>query len=61
MFQVTDELTKNRREDDKANDGGFKYKRSDSMCPVKSFEFYLSKLNPHCDALFQRSKKEPAS
>ena len=29
------------------------------MCPVKTFETYLLKLNPKCAALFQRPKKEP--
>jgi hypothetical protein len=26
-------------------------------CPVKSYELYLSKLNPKCEALFQKPKK----
>ena len=26
------------------------------MCPVKSFEKYLSKLNPKCEALFQTQR-----
>jgi hypothetical protein len=28
-----------------------------SKCPVRSFEFYIPKLNPACNALFQRPKK----
>jgi hypothetical protein len=28
-----------------------------SKCPVTTFEFYLTKLNPMCNALFQRPKK----
>ena len=29
------------------------------LCPVRSFELYLSKLNPLCDSLFQRPKSMP--
>ena len=29
----------------------------DERCPVKSFELYISKLNPKCDSLFQRPAK----
>ncbi|XP_052227915.1 uncharacterized protein LOC127842448 [Dreissena polymorpha] len=30
------------------------YETSNEFCPLKSFEKYLSKLNPECDRLFQR-------
>ena len=55
VFQVKDEMTKNRRENDEAKDGGYMYERPDDvMCPVKSFVKYLSKLNPkfNCNALY---------
>ena len=32
-------------------------KIGDPLCPVASFEKYVSKLNPHCGAFFQRPKK----
>jgi hypothetical protein len=28
-----------------------------TTCPVATYEFYLTKLNPQCDSLFQRPKK----
>ena len=59
MYQVRDKLTKNRRENNEAEEGGFMYERQgDSHCPVKSFQKYLAHLNPRCDASFQRPKKE---
>ena len=58
-FQNRDELTKNRREDGEAEEGGFMFERQDDpMCPVRSLDMYLSKLNPECDAFFQRHKKQ---
>ena len=60
VFQLKDELTKNRRENDEAEEGGYMYERAgDPACPVQSFEKYLSKLNPNCRAFFQRPKKDP--
>ena len=60
VFKVKDELTKNRREESEALDGGFMYERQgDPNCPVASFEKYVSKLNPSCNAFFQRPKKNP--
>ena len=59
VYQVRDELTKNRRENNEAEEGGFMYERQgDSHCPVKSFQKYLAHLNPRCDSFFQRPKKE---
>ena len=58
-FQNRDELTKNRREDSEAEEGGFMYeKQDDPMCPVRSLDMYISKFNPECDAFFQRPKKQ---
>ena len=51
VHQVKDELTKNRREEHEAEEGGLMYKTTkESTCPVK----YISKLNPGYSALFQR-------
>ncbi|XP_072168629.1 zinc finger MYM-type protein 4-like [Diadema setosum] len=53
-----DQLTKNRGEnDDEAGSGGFMYEIPGSdRCPVKSFEFYVSKLNPSCQWFWQKPK-----
>ena len=56
--KVVDELTKNHRTDDEEEDGGIIVERNDSSCPVKSFEKYISKLNPKVDYLFQRPKRD---
>jgi hypothetical protein len=53
---TTDELTKNHRENDEAEDGGIMMSNEGSLCPVASFEKYLSHLNPADDYLFQRPK-----
>ena len=58
-FQNRDELTKNKREDSEAEEGGFMHERQDDpMCPVRSLDMYIPKLNPECDAFFQRPKKQ---
>lgn len=61
LYQKKDELTKNRRENDEAEEGGLMFeRRDDPMCPVHSFEKYLTfltKLNPKCSFFFQRPKK----
>ena len=57
MCKATDELTKNRREDDEGFDGGFMYEKPGPNCPVVSFELYLSHLNPLNEFLFQRPKR----
>ena len=44
--KTTDELTKNRREDDEGFDGGVMSDKPGPNCPVASFELYLSHLNP---------------
>ena len=57
MCKTTDELTKNRREDDEGFDGGVMYEKPGPNCPVASFELYLSHLNPLNEFLFQRPKR----
>ncbi|XP_066913334.1 uncharacterized protein KIAA1958-like [Clytia hemisphaerica] len=54
--KIVDELTKNRRENQDAEEGGFMYATETDQCPVRSFKLYIEKLNPKCDALFQRPK-----
>ena len=50
VCQVVDELDKNRRVNDPPDDSpreGRMYERAERpYCPVKTFEYYLSKLNP---------------
>ena len=57
VCKATDELTKNRREDDEGFDGGLMYEKPGPNCPVVSFELYLSRLNPLKEFLFQRPKR----
>jgi len=57
VSKTTDELTKNRREDDGGFSGGLMYEKPDQNCPVVSFELYLSHLNPLNEFLFQRLKR----
>ena len=53
-----DELTKNHRGDDSESFSGFMPEYSGSeLCPVRSFEKYVDKLHPKCDALWQRPKE----
>ena len=33
-------------------------RQDDPMCPVRSLDMYISKLNPECGAFFQRPKKQ---
>jgi len=50
VYQVVDELNRNHRENGQPDDSpgeGRIYERPESpFCPVKTFELYLSKLNP---------------
>ena len=57
VCKATDELTKNRREDDEGFDGGLMHEKPGPNCPVVSFELYLSRLNPLKEFLFQRPKR----
>lgn len=52
-----DELTKNHRSVEGSSSKGIIYATDGNKCPVKAFEIYLSKLNPNCDFLFQKPKK----
>ena len=54
--KITDELTKNRRENDDGLDGGITLETSGPHCPVTSFELYIKHLNPLNEYLFQRPK-----
>lgn len=45
MCKVTDELIKNRREDDEGFDGGLMYEKFGLNCFVVFFKLYLSYLN----------------
>ena len=60
VYQALDELDKNHRGKDQPDDSpgeGRMYERPNSpYCPVKTFELYLSKLNPSLSCLWQRSK-----
>ena len=45
IIQVKDELTKNRRENNEAEEGGYMFEKiGDPLCPVASFEKYVSKF-----------------
>ena len=59
MCKGTDELTKNRREDDEGFDEGLMNEKPN--CPVVSFELYLSHLNPLNEFLFQRPKRNAST
>lgn len=51
-----DEMSKNRRESNEAEEGGVIYETGSQYCPVSSFKAYISHLNPNIDELFQRPK-----
>lgn len=52
------EVTKNHRNDIEDSMGGVIYEEKDSnLCPVASYTYYVGKLHPNCDALFQRPKR----
>ena len=57
MCKSTDELTKNRREDDEGFDGGLMYEKPGPNCPVVSFELYLSHLHPLNEFLFSAQRE----
>ena len=57
VVKTKDELTKNHRVDDaQAEEGGMMISNGGPLCPVYSFEKYLSHLNPLNEFLFQRPK-----
>ena len=57
VSKATDELTKNRREDNEGFDGGLMYEKPGLNCPVVSFELFLSHLNPLNEFICQRPKR----
>ena len=58
-MKTIDELTKNHRADDKEKTSAIMPENPGSeFCPVLSYEKYVSKLNPNCENLWQRSKDE---
>lgn len=58
VSKVVDELTKNQREDDEAEEGGIKCAVGGLFCPAASFEKNLQHLHPGNEFLFQRPKKK---
>ena len=61
VYQHLDELDKNHRQNDDPFDSSgdgrmFENTENPESFPVKSFELYLSKLNPSLDSLWQRPK-----
>ena len=57
VWKVKDELTKNRRENDEAQESQTMFETGGPFCPVLSFEKYVTRLNPKNEFLFQRPKK----
>ena len=58
VTKISDELTKNHREDNNPEESGSMYETGGPFCPVASFEKYLQHLNPNNEFLFLRPKKE---
>ena len=58
VMRVRDRLTKNHRLDDARSQAGVMYEtpQDPENCPVNSLEKYLMRLNPNCDAFWQRPK-----
>lgn len=58
VFQIVSEMDKNHRVDSVPNDttgeGRMYALPGNILCPVASFQLYLSKLHPNCEALWQR-------
>ena len=57
VSKVKDELTKNRREIDEAQETQVMFATGGLLCPVLSFEKYVSHLNPKNEFFFQRPKR----
>ena len=51
------EVAKNHRNDIEDSMGGVIYEENSNLCPVASYTYYVGKLHPDCDALFQRPKR----
>jgi len=63
VYQAVDELDKNHRENDSITDSitdGRMYEKPGPLCPVRSFELYLSKLHSELEFLWQRPKHIPS-
>ena len=58
VTKISDELTKNHREDNNPEESGSMYETGGQFCPVASFEKYLQHSNPNNEFLFLRPKKE---
>ena len=61
VYQAVDELDKDHRENDDPQNSttdGRMYEQPGPLCPVKTFELYLSKLHPELKFLWQRPKKQ---
>ena len=59
VHKTVSEVTTNHQGVDNENyepEGGRMYATGTILCPVSSFQKYLSKLNPKCNALWQRPK-----
>ena len=59
VYTVKDRKTKNHQDDDDHSAGGVMYALpGNPRCPVASFRKYVSKLNPLCDAFWQRPRPD---
>lgn len=59
--KINDELTKNHRENDEAQEKQAMFETVEPMCPVMSFEKYVFHLNPKNPYLFQRKLSRTAT
>ena len=57
FVKVTDELSKNHRENDENEEQAIMLATGNANCPVRSFKLYVSKLNKNLPTLFQRTKR----
>ncbi|XP_062599882.1 uncharacterized protein LOC134261458 [Saccostrea cucullata] len=61
IYLDKDELTKNHQENANTAEGRMYAMPDDPLCPVKSFIKYKRHLNPKCDRIFQRPKRNFSS
>lgn len=57
VYKAKDELTKNHRENDEAQETQAMFAIGGPFCPVLAFEKYVSHLNPKNEYLFQRPSR----
>ena len=57
VCKVKDELTKNQRENNEAQESQTMFETGGPVCPVLSFEKYATRLKPKNEYLFQKPKK----